>query len=704
MRRHIKTSQQKGFTLVEMLVVAPIVILAIGAFLTAIIAMTGEVLASRASNTLSYNVQDALNRIEQDVKLSNSFLATNNVTLDPTNNPTTTNHNQGYNDDATAFTSIGGVSGTSLILNMVATTTNPISTSSSYVFLKNKPNDCSNPQGNTPFTYNIVYYVKNSTLYRRVIMPNNYTDTTNTVCSTPWQQPSCSPTYMAAQAGSVFCKTSDVTLVSGVTATNFNLQYFNGEDASSVNTPAATTTDPVARGTALQSATTVGVSIDAQQTAAGRAIERSAILRVSRLDSNASGVATITTDGVPAAPKVSSTLSEPTNVTFTWPKVTTATGYTFEYQIGAGGWNTGFTNKPTQTFTVTTATHQNVVNARVTAINSAGNSGYGTSSVTIPLWTPFSLENGWTDYSPPYAGAAYTKTSGGVIFLKGLVRSGSGTVATLPAGYRPAMNIMFENSTNQTGGRVDIYPDGRVYMSVGSNAWFSLDGIAFMPASTSFTAVSTFANGWRNYSPVSAAGWQGAGYTYDGAGRVELTGLISSGTDNAAMFNLPAGYRPDAYMHVLDDIGNSGAHYSIDSSGNGQAKGFGTSYLSLQEMFYPAGRATGASCSTQWCNLTLLNSWQFYGGLYSTPQYTKGLDNIVLLKGLINGGSSAGAQIAILPAGYCPAETSLQAAASNGVWSRLDITRNANGTCNLIPSSGSTTWLSLDEIRFIAEP
>ncbi|MDB5160414.1 MAG: hypothetical protein JWO99_677 [Candidatus Saccharibacteria bacterium] len=705
--RLFKHQPQKGFTLVEMLVVAPIVILAIGAFLTAIIAMTGEVLASRASNTLSYNVQDALNRIEQDVKLSNSFLATNNVTLDPTNNPTTTNHNQGYNDDATAFTSIGGTSGTSLILNMVATTTNPISTSSSYVFLKNKPNDCSNPQGNTPFTYNIVYYIKNSTLYRRVIMPNNYTDTANTVCSTPWQQPSCSPTYMAAQSGSVFCKTSDITLVSGVTATNFNLQYFNGEDTTSVNTPAATTTDPVARGTALQSATTVGVSIDAQQTAAGRAIERSAILRVSRLDSNASGVATITTDGAPAAPKVSSTLSEPTNVTFTWPKVTTATGYTFEYQIGAGGWNTGFTNQPTQTFTVTTATHQNVVNVRVTAINAAGGSSYGTATVTIPLWTPFALQNTWTDYSPPFASAAYTKTAAGLIMLKGMVKGGSGIIGYLPVGYRPAMSIMFENSTNETGGRVDIRSDGSINMAVGSNAWYSLDGIAFMPAGTAFAAV-TYANGWGDYSPASGdPAWQSGGYVYDGAGRVELTGLIRAGTTTSGttMAMLPPGYRPPEYMHILNDVGNAPTHFSVDSTGNILAKGYGNNYLSLQYTFFPSSRIAGSTCTTQWCALPLQNSWTFYGGLYSVPQYTKStIDNVVMLKGLIKGGSSPSAAIATLPAGYCPAEKLLLATASNGVWSRLDVVRNADGTCNLSPSGGSTTWLSLDNIHYIAEP
>jgi len=71
----------RGFTIIEMLVIAPIVILTIGAFVTAIVNMTGDVLASRVTNVLTYNIQDALSRIEEDVKQSTSFIAGNNVTI-----------------------------------------------------------------------------------------------------------------------------------------------------------------------------------------------------------------------------------------------------------------------------------------------------------------------------------------------------------------------------------------------------------------------------------------------------------------------------------------------------------------------------------------------------------------------------------------------------------------------------------------------
>jgi len=679
-----------------MLVVAPIVILAIGAFLTVIISMTGEVLASRASNNLTYSVQDALNRIEQDVKMSSSFLATNTVLGTA----------QGYNDDATSFTNIGS-NGTSLILNMVATTSNPVSTGSTYVYLKDKPNPCAASQGNIPFTYNVVYYIKADTLYRRTLMPTNYTDTTNTVCNTPWQQPSCSPTYMDAQAGSVFCKTKDVQLVSGVKAEDFIVQYFNGEASTSQNSIASTSTSIPDRNTALQSATTVGITINAKQDVAGRSVERTAIMRASRLDSNASAIATISADAAPVAPKVTTTLGEPTDVTFTWPKVAAATGYTFEYELNnSGTWVSGFTNQSTQQFKVTTATHKDIVKGRVTAINGALNSAYGTASITVPLWTSMNLQNNWVDYSPPFTSAGYTKTSSGLIVLKGMVRGGAGTIGILPVGYRPTMNITFENSTNQAGGRVDVGPTGLVNLSVGSNAWFSLDGIAFMPASATFT-VPTLQNGWVNYSPSSGdPNWQGAGYLTDSLGRVHTNGLVRAGTVTSptTMFTLPVGLRPPEYLHMLNTVSGSVGHFGVNSNGNIEAKGYTNTYSSLQSMFYPAGRATGTNCTTQWCNISLVNGWQHYGSPYATPQYTKSADGIVMLKGLINGGSSNAIQITTLPAGYCPAETLLLATSSAAAWSRLDVARQSNGTCIVVPAAGSTTWISLDNIHYIAEP
>ena len=45
-----RATKSFGFTVVELLVIAPIVILTIGAFVATIVNMTGEVLASRGAN------------------------------------------------------------------------------------------------------------------------------------------------------------------------------------------------------------------------------------------------------------------------------------------------------------------------------------------------------------------------------------------------------------------------------------------------------------------------------------------------------------------------------------------------------------------------------------------------------------------------------------------------------------------------------
>lgn len=107
--------QKKGFTMIEVLIVIPIVLLSIGVFISAIVSMTGEVLVSRSSTNLAYEIQDALNKIEQDVSISNGFQSFTD-TVAP----------QGYNNDNEGFSNITPEYDQSLILISQATTTNPL--------------------------------------------------------------------------------------------------------------------------------------------------------------------------------------------------------------------------------------------------------------------------------------------------------------------------------------------------------------------------------------------------------------------------------------------------------------------------------------------------------------------------------------------------------------------------------------------------
>lgn len=251
-----------GFTLIELLVISPVVILAIGGFVVAIIAMTGEALASRATNALAYDATVALKQIEQDVKRSSGFLATNS--FDPV-------APQGVNDDDTSFDS----SHHALVLTMSATTDNPVRPSSS-VKLKDRPYPCGNPliNRNEPLQVNVVYFVKDDTLWRRVLMPSDYASTT---CTTPWQLPSCWPGYSAS-----FCKTSDMRMVDGISDTGLTVSYF-ASSSDEVAKQFVTNPDASveARAAVMKDMRSLSVAILAEKRVAGRTVSWSASQRMS---------------------------------------------------------------------------------------------------------------------------------------------------------------------------------------------------------------------------------------------------------------------------------------------------------------------------------------------------------------------------------------------------------------------------------------
>lgn len=706
-KRH---STKSGFTIVEMLIIAPIVLLAIGAFITAIVSMTGEVLATRSANALAYNIQDALNRIEMDVKLSTTFLAKNNIS--PLTFP------QGYDNDMTGFTNVDSNKGDMLILNTLATTGNPLSTSSGIVYLNGKPNDCAiNPSTklgqNTPMTMNVIYFVREKTLWRRTVTPSDYA---SAGCNTPWQQPSCSPGQT-----DLFCKTQDIKLLDNVDPADFVVRYYTSSSSTTIDGVASNPASPDdSRSAAMQSATTVGVSIDITKLAAGREINQSGAIRSTRLDVNASTIAPIIPAIVPATPTVTASIdpAAPTTATFTWASVPGAGSYTLDYRVDSwdpvtrtnptGTWTNGFTNRietlPADRTYSRTVNHGDKVYVRVKANSTNSNldsSEYGNSNITIPIWASFQMQNNWSDYSSTFAPAAFTKTASGLVVLKGMIKAGTTTtdalIATLPAGYAPSERLIFENTSNQTFGRVDVASDGTVRFNFGGNTWFSLDGISFMPAGTSFNAMSPLLNGWVAFGGSYSA----PAYVTDSAGRVHTKGLVASGTTTSGtpIATLPAGSRAAEYYNFTNINSNANSHISTGTSGNVVVKVGGNSFLSLQAMFYPSGRTTGTSCTTQWCNLSLLNGWAVYGG-YTTPQYTKSSDGMVLIKGAVKTGNGA---IANLPAGYCPKNQLLLTVQQNATWERLDITAGTGSGCSIVPLTMNTAWTTLDSISYLAE-
>jgi hypothetical protein len=681
-----------------MLVVAPIVILAIGAFITVIVSMTGEVLSSRASNNLAYDVQDALARIEQDVKLSTGFLATNSIAV-------TSSNKQGYNNDATAFTSSAGASGTTLILNMLVTNDNPASTSAGLVYLTSQPNSCSSSQiqQNTPMTMNVIYFVKPDpnnnnipTLWRRTLMPSNYNGSTSVRCTTPWQQPSCAP----GVTGSSICTTDDVKLVAGVDPSSFFVQYFTTASSNEA-VAAATDPDPAVRATALQASPTINVSINASQSVAGRTVERSGTLRATRLDINATTIAAANPAVTPDAPVVSSLVNEDATVTFSWPRAVNASTYIYQYRINSGSWSTATTTS-SRSFTVSTSTHTDVVEARVQArdVTATYTSGYGTSSATVPLWLPLNLGNNWTSYLSTYAPASYTKTSNGVVVVKGLLKRGgtpvaNEVIATLPAGYRPEATLLFGNTTNSNvAGRVDVGDNGDIIFRSGSAGWYSLDTIRFVPNGPYTRTATTLANGWTNYGTPYA----NATSVVDNSGRIWQQGLIKPGTygDGLALRTLTSTQDTSHYALYSGYACNGWAWYDISPTHTEGLRIRNVNpggCMSLQLSWYP-------NTFTGWTTMTMQNSWGNYSSTWSPASYTKSSDGLVSLRGMISGGSATyDTPVTTLPAGFRPKERLLMTTTNNSGHSRIDIL--PDGQVRFMGSSN--VWYSLDPVSFIAE-
>jgi len=266
------SSKKAGFTVVEILVIVPIVILTIGAFIAAAVNMTGEVLASRGANTLIYNLNDTLARIEQDIKLSNGFLSTNNITLVAP---------QGSdNSTAAAFQNVNAA-GASLILDSIATTGNPLATTHKIIYSKGTTT-CSDTQidRNEPVPVNIIYFIKNGTLWRRTILPSNYMtngcDAITQTAAVPWQQPTCAPTISGG-----LCKTQDTKLMDGMAeSTSLSIDYYSTPSSTTPNANATNVSKTNAeRLYALQRTNTANITINAKITVAGREINQSGSIK-----------------------------------------------------------------------------------------------------------------------------------------------------------------------------------------------------------------------------------------------------------------------------------------------------------------------------------------------------------------------------------------------------------------------------------------
>lgn len=269
----INIDARRGFTLVELLVIAPIAILVIAGLVAAMINLVGDALINQQRNSSTYEAQDGLNQMEQDVRLSSVILSTTGVVATP----------QGSDSGTAAFSANGTVNGdnsitlsgtTALILKSYATNANPVSPTRSLIYT-NSPVACSgNYTTNAPLSYMIVYFISGGSLWRRTILP-----TSGTLCNGPaWQKNSCA-------SG---CVTNDRLVVSNISSVK--VTYYIEK-----NSPYSSTTDTAL--VATDNPTSVSIKIATSKMVAGGAVGSSLSMYATRVsDPAAAGSMTLPTN------------------------------------------------------------------------------------------------------------------------------------------------------------------------------------------------------------------------------------------------------------------------------------------------------------------------------------------------------------------------------------------------------------------------
>ena len=264
MQHMLRANKSRGFTLVEMLVVAPLMVIVIATIVGFMLALIGNVLIANQRSQAQYDLQDTLSQIESDAYVSTSFL----TTLSP---PAP----QGEDNGTAAFSS----STSDLIFNQYATTGNPAdpSTPRTLVYYADAMPCTADVIYKPILKIQAVYYLKtepdsSKSLYRRSIVPVTNQNTTidaNTTCTKPWQRGSCATINTSYPT---ICLTKDAKLLTNVAS--MNVTYFNKVAPSTVIPLGSSNT-----------ADSLRVDITVTKTIAGSPISQTAYLTATRVNS-----------------------------------------------------------------------------------------------------------------------------------------------------------------------------------------------------------------------------------------------------------------------------------------------------------------------------------------------------------------------------------------------------------------------------------
>jgi len=180
--------------------------------------------------------------------------------------------------------------------------------------------------------------------------------------------------------------------------------------------------------------------------------------------------------------------------------------------------------------------------------------------------------------------------------------------------------------------------------------------------------------------------------------RVHLQGLITGGviTNDVVMGTVFSGWQPVQYMHLQTRTNSAFGLFGLSTAAGVVAKGAtftSATWESVQSMTYASGYGT-------WNAMGLVNGWAAYGGIFATPQFTKGSDGLVSFKGLIGSGVvTNGTTIFTLPVGYRPAEYQIFIVGTSIGAGSVEVMPDGR----VISVATNAGWTSLDGLTFLAE-
>ena len=279
MKKTDTTSKSAGFTLIEIGIIVPILIVTVLIIFDALFAMIRASEVESGKIDMTFDKQTAISNVESDIILASLFLPTTDtgLTADPYK-PTTNGNTWSYLGDSSTSRV--------LIARLYSTTLNPLDPSRQPAFIGNPAgSECniSNIYFNNVQQYNVVYFVKDGGLYRRRI-----TDKTTQLCDPgQYQKFSCpSQDYLTAKGlgtQSSTCQADDELLLGNVT--NFTVQYYGSKTSSTPLDVYAVSADP----NLVTTAADAEITITTSKKVSGQTITSTSTLRMSKLNAKAAG-------------------------------------------------------------------------------------------------------------------------------------------------------------------------------------------------------------------------------------------------------------------------------------------------------------------------------------------------------------------------------------------------------------------------------